>query len=312
MDFIANPFPTFLTLWKYAEMATLVLDLGGTHLRVGHLGSSAGEFAVYQTETLRQGEPVQVLTETIRDYAKARQLTPSSVIIGVPFTPDKDLQTALSSPNIPNLEGVPLVASLGEALGCGVTLERDINLLLLGEAREGAARGYRDVFGMFVGTGVGACMLMDGLPYRGATGAAIELGHIPIRGEGRRCVCGNLDCLEAYACGHTLRALAAEHKLELSSLFLEGAENPVVAKALNEFVRDLAFALATGVNLFHPDLAVVGGGVSAMADFPKEKFEATFRAHLRRPVPATSVHFAWASLESEAALYGAQTLLERL
>ncbi len=290
--------------------STIVVDMGGTHLRIGHIGDADRRQEVYETESVREGEPVGVLADLIRCYTKERNLEPTTVIIGVPFTPDKDLKMALSSPNIPNLEGVPLTKRLGEALGCEVRLERDINLLLLGEARAGAARGYADVFGMFVGTGVGACMLINGEPYRGATGAAVELGHIPIRGEGRRCVCGNLDCLEAYACGHTLREIASQYGLELTDLFINGYENSKVATLLDKFVRDLAFALATGVNLFHPQLALVGGGIPEMNGFPKEKFVEIFYAHLRRPIPATSVHFTWASLGSEAALYGAQTLLE--
>jgi len=292
--------------------AAIVIDLGGTHVRLGHLteeGVSPRQQAV-PTEALRRAEPIGFLAETVRSYGATQGIRVSSVVLGVPFTPDRERTTALSSPNIPNLEGVPLKHALAEALGCEVTLERDINLLLLGEWRAGAAQGVGAAFGMFVGTGVGGSMLLDGVPYRGATGAALELGHIPIRAEGRRCVCGNTDCLEAYACGHTLRALAERHGLDLPYVFVKGDQHPA-APELDAFVRDLACALATGVNLFHPELALVGGGIPEMPGFPKGRFEEIFYAHLRRPVPAETVKLVWARLGSRASLYGAQALLRR-
>ena len=80
---------------------------------------------------------------------------------------------------------------------------------------------------------------------------------------------------------------------------------------LHTFTDDLARVLATGVNLFHPEVAVVGGGVVAMKGFPKERFRETFYAHLRRPVPSETVELRWAELGSRASLYGAQLILER-
>lgn len=289
--------------------ATLVMDLGGTHLRLGHLNATGPSPAEHKlsTDDLRQSDPLDFLTETLSAYARAHQLAVSAAVLGVPFTPDRELSTAVSSPNIRNLEGVPLTSGLSAALGYPVRLERDINLLLLGEWRAGAARSYQTVFGMFVGTGVGGCYLGGGVPFRGATGAALELGHIPIRTEGARCGCGNLDCLEAYACGRVLAELAAAAGAEVGTIFLEPP--PALAGRLTQFVDDLARALATGVNLFHPDLALVGGGVPEMPGFPRERFVSTFYTHLRRPVPAETTRLVWAELGSRASLYGAEGLL---
>ena len=285
----------------------LVIDMGGTSVRLGHLadGQPRGMHRTLPTEALRTAdEPLEWLTRIVQNYRVDHDLNLASVVIGVPFTPDAELTTAVSSPNIPNLEGLPIKDGLETRLGVRVRLERDINLLLLGEWKAGAARGYGAVVGMFVGTGVGGAFLQNGVPFRGATGAALELGHIPIRAEGRRCVCGNLDCLEAYACGSVLKGLAEYAGLEVTTIFQTGREDLETSTHLDAFVRDLAFGLATAVNLFHPDLALVGGGVPNMPGFPKESFEQTFYAHLRRPIPATTVAFTWAGLGSEAALWG--------
>ena len=286
----------------------IVIDIGGTWTRVGHLneGDRPGPMARASSDGLRSADPVGFLVDQVRRHAAEHDVTPSTLVVGVPFTPDPDLETALSSPNIRELEGVALRRRLEDAFGVPVLLERDINLLTMGEWAQGAARGAVATFGMFVGTGVGACYLEGGVPFRGSTGSAVELGHVPIRGEGRRCVCGNLDCLEAYACGHVLHDLAQRHGWSVARLFAGVDDAPSeLRSALHEFVRDLAFALATAVNLFQPEVALVGGGVPAMEGFPRDRFADVFYAHLRRPVPSTTVRLAWADLGSAAALHGA-------
>lgn len=293
--------------------ATVVIDLGGTHLRVSHLDESGPHPAgrTLLTEALRQAEPVGFLAEVVREYVRTENLALGGVVVGVPFTPDKALSTAVSSPNIPNLEGAPLKTEMAERLGCPVVLERDINLLLMGEWAAGAARGVGSAFGMFVGTGIGGCYLEGGLPFRGSTGAALELGHIPIRAEGRRCVCGNLDCAEAYACGGVLNRLALEVGINVGDIFTQGLGRSDLRETLLMFTDDLARTLATGVNLFHPEVALIGGGVVTMPGFPRERFRETFFRHLRRPVPSETVELRWAGLGSRASLYGAQVILRR-
>jgi allose kinase len=149
--------------------------------------------------------------------------------------------------------------------------------------------------------------LQKGIPFRGASFGAIELGHIPIRAEGRQCVCGNIDCLEAYACGSTLVAIAEKEGMAVSDIF-SAPDSASLSPQRNEFVRDLAYGMATAINLFQPDIALVGGGIPEMKGFPKDVFEHIFLEHLRRPVPHTTITLRWASLGSEAALWGALAL----
>ena len=186
-----------------------------------------------------------------------------------------------------------------------------LELLVVVPPAAGAARGVGSAFGMFVGTGIGGCQLDDGLPFRGSTGAALELGHIPIRADGRVCVCGNLDCAEAYACGGVLNRIALEAGISVSEIFTAGLERSGLRETLLTFTDDLARTLSTGVNLFHPEVALVGGGVVTMPGFPRERFRETFFRHLRRPVPSETVDLRWAALGSRASLYGAQVILNR-
>ncbi|HEU4742954.1 MAG TPA: ROK family protein [Meiothermus sp.] len=296
----------------------LVADIGGTKIGLGHVERALGSeqraqrrgLEVISTDLLRVFDPVEAMAGALEAYAARQGLSPIAAVLGVPVSPDRDLDQVLSSPNIPQLEGIRLASALTHRLGYPVYLERDIALLLLGEYRAGAAQGASSALGVFFGTGVGAAMLFGGKPYRGFS-VGLEIGHIPIRGEGKVCVCGNVDCLEAYACGHTLNELSGQTKIPLAELFLRRAEDLRLDQALLEFVRDEAYAVATAINLLDPEVCVIGGGIPQMAGYPRETFRQTVRDHLRRPYPQQTVRLGWAELGSSAVLYGAQAVLKQ-
>jgi allose kinase len=290
----------------------VVADIGGTKIALGHLenGVPSDAFSTVLTDRLRVEDPVQALETILREYTVQHGLAHvDAIVLGVPVSLDRDLDRVLSSPNIPQLEGIKLGTALEAKLNVPVRLERDITLLLLGEHRAGAAVGASSAFGAFFGTGVGASFLMDGKPYRGFS-VGLEMGHIPIRGEGRLCVCGNVDCLEAYACGHTLNALSIQFAVPVSHLFSCRLDHPDLERALFEFVRDQAYATATAINLFDPEVAVIGGGIPEMPEFPRDTFVNTVTDHLRRPYPREVVKLTWARLGSRAVLHGALAVLE--
>ena len=290
----------------------LVADIGGTKIALGHLcdGVPSNASSTVATDLLRVLDSTHALETILREYTVQHGLERvGAVVLGVPVSLDRDLDRVLSSPNIPQLENLRLGSALQGSLGVPVRLERDINLLLLGEHRAGAALNASSAFGVFFGTGVGAGFLVGGQPYRGFS-VGLELGHIPIRGEGRVCVCGNVDCLEAYACGHTLNALSGQFGVSVGELFSSRNEHPDLERALFEFVRDQAYATATAINLFDPEVAIVGGGIPEMRDFPRDAFVATVLEHLRRPYPREVVKLTWAQLGSRAVLHGAINVLE--
>lgn len=312
----------------------LVGDIGGTKIGLGHLDGVAGLgfrvragrsgkrakaqesglpqvarlLQLVSTDVLRVADPVEAMAGLLTGYAEANGLEPEVAVLGVPVSPDRDLDKVLSSPNIPQLEGIFFASELAKRLGYPVYLERDIALLLLGEYRAGAARKAESALGIFFGTGVGAAMLLNGKPYRGHS-VGLEIGHIPIRGEGKVCVCGNTDCLEAYASGHTLLELSKVSGIPVGGLFLRRRESASLGRALKQFVLDQAYATATAINLFDPEVCVIGGGIPQMAGYPKELFTAIVTEHLRRPYPRETVRLAWAELGSGASLYGALEVL---
>jgi glucokinase len=170
--------------------------------------------------------------------------------------------------NIP-LEGVDFRARMQERHGLPVGIDNDANAAAIGEWRAGAARGAQHVIMLTLGTGVGGGLILDGRPYRGATGSGAELGHIVIEYDGPPCGCGGRGHLETFSAGPAADAAA-------SRLFGEGskAEQLVeraqagegeAVEALAEIGRRLGVGIISLVNVFEPELVVVGGGFGASA-----------------------------------------------
>jgi allose kinase len=294
--------------------ALIVADIGGTKIALGHLEQPlTGAFSTVPsqhlqtvaTDLLRVTNPVFALENILLEYAKTHNLSPTAIVLGVPVSLAKDLDTVLSSPNILQLEGLQLASELEARFKIPVRLERDINLLLLGEVY---GQSVSSVLGIFFGTGIGASFILENRVYRGAS-VGLEIGHIPIRGEGKICVCGNVDCLEAYACGHTLNALSKEFSIPVADIFIKHG-NLQLEQFLFEFVRDQAYAVATAINLFDPELCIIGGGIPEMKAFPRDVFRQTIFEHLRRPLPRESIKLEWAKLGSRAVLPGALAVLK--
>lgn len=147
--------------------------------------------------------------------------------------------------------------ALSEALGMPVTLDNDATAAAIGEQRYGVAESLSSYVYLFIGEGLGAGLIVDGRPIRGARGMAGEIGHIPVVPGGRACYCGNRGCLERYVSRHAL----AEH------LGLRGGRDlpaldpaePAIAAWLAEAAGPLRTAITVLENLLDPQTVLVGG-----------------------------------------------------
>ena len=186
-------------------------------------------------------------------------------------------------PNIPGMqEPFPLGREVSDVLGGLPTLvDNDVTVATLGELRRGAGRPFRSLLGVFVGTGVGGGLVIDGKPWKGR-GAAGEIGHIIVKPEGRRCSCGGRGHLEAYAgrAGMEAKArrlvdagkstilfdLMAERNRDrmTSGTIARALErgDEMAATLLDEAVWALGVALATAQNLLDVEALIVGGGLT--------------------------------------------------
>jgi predicted NBD/HSP70 family sugar kinase len=292
-----------------AGAVILVIDIGGTQIKFGYsVGGRPHDFLqLFPAARVRCSTPVESLAAMVGEVTERSGITPSIIVATVPGFIDVDEDVVLFAGNIPELNARHLARDLGQLTGCPVLLERDSVLALTGETIAGAARGCDAVLGVFFGTGIGAAFMQDGRPFRGA-GWALEIGHIPFRGEGRTLEGLRQDCLEVYASGRVLEAIATRHAEPVAGVFEAALHKADLARELDIFVRDQAFAVGTAVALLSPRTIIVGGGVVAMAAYPKRLLAGLIAANAPFGETRRPMDLRWADLGWTSVLQGAPSV----
>lgn len=284
----------------------LSVEIGGTNLRYGLVDTSFSLVNFHKIPTIGFSNAEDkikylkdLLTPFIDDYGRDNIIC---ITMALASLMDKERTMIYSSPMIRRFENIPLAKLLEESMGLPVILERDVNTLLLYEINKQNRDSSGIVSGVFVGTGLGSAMCINGQIYKGASGAACELGHIPVPGLTQKCNCGKKGCIELLTCGKVLEKLAAEHfKCNVKDIFkLHGKD-----ERLLDTVRYLAIAIATKITILDPNYVILGGGVIEMEDFPLEFLINEIRENLRVPKPRETIEFVIASGDDEAGVIGA-------
>ena len=235
------------------------IDLGGTKIECVALdGGRPVARRRVPTEAERGYDHIlrqiaRVLDETSSEVGQK----PFAIGIGTPGSTDP--RTGLiRNANTTALIGRPLAEDLQTRLGMAVRVANDANCFALAEATLGAAKGYRTVFGVILGTGVGGGLVVDGKVLGGASGIAGEWGHNVLEPGGELCYCGKRGCVETVLSGP---ALERWHERRAGSPCLlkdVGSDSPTIDHLVEAFGR----ALSVVVNIFDPNAIVLGGGVS--------------------------------------------------
>ena len=250
----------------------LALDIGGTKLAAGVVDASGRvhSFVVEPADTAEGPDRVlERLFELGRRAVAESALTWTDVHavgIGCGGPLDTERGVAIAPPHLPGWHDVPVSHLAERAFERPVALENDATAAAAGEHRWGAGAGVRNMVYLTISTGVGGGVVIDGRLYRGAGGNGGELGHVTVDWHGRFCRgCGRRGCLEAYVSGTSIAERAQEAGLgETSAEDVAAAARAGDAKAVavwDETVEALACGLTSIVNLFEPDLVVLGGGV---------------------------------------------------
>lgn len=203
--------------------------------------------------------------------------------VGVPGPVVAEKGIVSHPPIMPGWGDFPIQSALGEMWNCTISLNNDAELGGLGEWAHGAGRRERHLAYIKVGSGIGAGLLLDGKVYRGATGSAGEIGHTTVVQNGPLCSCGSSGCLEAMAGGAAISRQAQEAVWAGKRTILAAHEplQSITARDVSaaahlgdlvaqQIIQDagtyLGIAIASLVNLFNPNLVVVGGGVAQVGD----------------------------------------------
>jgi glucokinase len=251
----------------------LAFDIGGTKLAAGVVDGSGHvhSFAVVPTEPERG--PDEVLA---RLFELGRRVVGESGLgwgeigaigIGCGGPLDAERGLLLAPPHLPGWRDVPVTALAEREFDRPAVLENDATAAAMAEFRYGAGAGTENMVYLTLSTGVGGGIVLGGRLYHGAAGNGGELGHVTVDWHGRPCRgCGRRGCLEAYVSGTSNAARAREAGLSFETAEQVAAAaragDAGAAAVWDETVEALACGLTSIVNLFEPELVVVGGGVA--------------------------------------------------
>lgn len=306
---------------------TVGVDVGGTKVAVAALRE--GVLAEPRQRPTQQGGAEALIDEIVAAVSEVRTPATATVGIGVPSVIDYATGSARSSVNVP-LEDVPLRRILGERLGLPVFVDNDATVAALAEAWDGERIAPDSLVMFTVGTGVGGGLVIGGRIYRGATGAAAEIGHmlvgLPMEGGVPAArdfpQAGSLESLAAGSQLDALALAAAErepdsalaHKLADAGT-ISGRDAVEAARAGDEVSREvvaviarrLGVGIASAINLLDPEVVAIGGGVSAAGDLLLAPAIETARAYTL-PGVGTETEIRLASSGPDAGVLGAALL----
>lgn len=341
-----NPAPTTnrgplpaarLSAAKLSARPVLALDLGASRIRAAVVLPD-GTLATRDDGATRSAAgPRAIIEDCIALLEGIRARSPSALAaalagigIAAPGPLDAAAGRVIDTPNLgPGFRDIELAAPIGRALDLPAVLERDAVVALLAECGFGAARGTRDAVYVTVSTGVGGAVLADGHMLAGANGLAGELGHLVVDMDGPACGCGGRGHLEAISSGAGLaraarqliadgaapglaRIAAALPGGALTARDLAAAEaagDPDAAALMQRARRAFAAAMVGVVDVFNPELIVVGGSLAqGQGERWLEPARAAIAADAFR-VQAARVRVVAAALGDDVGLVGALGLV---
>lgn len=311
------------------------IDVGGTNVKIALVddnGKIIYSNSVPTYAKMGYEYTVNNIKQAIRDLMKETNTTPSDIEgIGFDFPGQVDCKTGVVklAPNIPGWVNVPIAQMIEDEFHIPTRIDNDVRCAALGELKFGAGRGCENFICITVGTGIGSGIVINGKVVRGATNAAGELGHIKLQMNGGPiCGCGDTGCLEAFASGPAIVAMAQDYiKGGKSTKFREMAaaeggeitpymvakaaeEGDPVAKRIFEIVGEyIGIGLTSVINLLNPERVIIGGGVAESGELLLAPIRKTIKERAM-VVAGNAVEIVPAQLGNSAGVIGASMLIE--
>jgi glucokinase len=311
-----------------APECTIGVDLGGTKLLAGAIDAELGVHhrAHRPVPPDDLGRLLDVITDAVAEVRDSVAFDVRGVGLGIPCLLDRATGVAMSSVHLP-IEGIAFADVMSERLGLPSFVDNDANLAMLAEHRYGAAQATRTAVMLTLGTGIGGGLVLDGHLFAGAHGAGAELGHMTVWHDGPECGpgCPNRGCLEAVASGSALvrdalRVAAEEPESGLGAVLAGGREisgplvtelahdgDPSALGVVKRTGRWLGIGIASLVNIFDPEVVVVGGGVIAAGELLLGPARQTV-AERALPVAVARARIVAAHFGAESGMLGAALL----
>lgn len=308
------------------------IDLGGTKILAAAVGSGGRILGRAKRSTKsEQGQKAVLdrMAECAREAVANAGLSFADVQgvgIGAPGPLEPEEGVVIFAPNLSGWKNVPVKASLEKTLRKPVFLDNDVNVGTLGEHALGAGKGVGDLVGIFIGTGIGGGVILNGRLHRGFNKTSGEIGHMMIEKGGPKCGCGNRGCLEALASRTAIaRDIAAAIRSgKRSVLGRRGNIDPselksgdisralkagdgVALRVIRRAARAIGVSVVNVIHLLNPEMIILGGGAMAFGDFLLPVVRKTV-AKRALPLTADNVKIVPALLADDSGVLGAAVL----
>ena len=316
-------------VFRMQELPVLAIDLGGTKVITAIISNSGQVMAKDYQLTLADERPQAVIERIFSaiDHLlsprnmNSSQLASISIAAAGAINSDKGLIT--SSPNLPGWYDVPLRDIIKEKYRVNTFLINDASAAALGEHQLGAGRGVSNLIYLTVSTGIGGGIIINGKLYSGQSGSAGEIGHMTLDVNGPRCNCGNIGCFEVLASGtavaeEAIRRIGQGERSSLAEMVAGKIEDITAEKVgaaaqkgdslaldvVSKAATYLGVGMVNLVNIFNPEMIIVGGGVAKLGDLLLEPARRVVQERAF-PISAQAVRIVAAQLGDEAGVYGA-------
>ncbi len=310
------------------------IDVGGTNVKIALVDDKGKIIYSNSVPTYAQmgyEYTVNNIKQAIKDLMRETNTKTTDIQgIGFDFPGQVDYKTGVVklAPNIPGWVNVPIAKMIEDEFHIPTRIDNDVRCAALGELKFGAGKGCENFVCITVGTGIGSGLVINGQLVRGAANAAGEIGHIKLQmHDGPICGCGDTGCLEAFASGPSIVAMAQEYlKGGKSTKFREmaGVDGEItpyivakaaeagdpVAKRIFEIIGGyIGIGLVSVINLLNPEKVIIGGGVAEAGDLLLEPIRKTIKERAM-VIAGNSVEIVPAQLGNSAGVIGASMLVE--
>ena len=309
------------------------IDVGGTNVKIA-LVNDEGKI-LYSNSVPTRAEmgyeyTVNNIKQAIYDLLKETKLEPKDIQgmgFGFPGQVDYKAGIVRNAPNIPGWVEIPIAKIFEDEFHIPTRVDNDVRCAALGELNYGAGKGCENLICITVGTGIGSGLVVNGKLVRGASNAAGEIGHIKLQMNGGPiCGCGDTGCLEAFASGPAIVALAEDYikggkstkYRELANgapitpyIVCEAAKagDPVAQRIFTIVGEYIGIGLASVVNLLNPEKIFIGGGVADAGEYLFNPLTETLKKRAMK-IAGETVEIVHAELGNTAGVIGASLLIE--
>jgi glucokinase len=284
----------------------IAIDLGGTAIKLGRFLKDGTCIDSITIPTPQPATPEVVIDAIVAAVEKLNvEKNCLALGVGTPGPADAAGRIAKVAINLTGWTDVPLAEWLEKKTGFPTIIANDANCAGLGEAWLGAGRRFKNLILLTLGTGVGGAVILDGKLFVGHQGAAGELGLVTLNPDGPPCNSGNQGSLEQYVSVQAIRRATGKEPAEWGKLAQEGDKEAIAF--WQEYGRLLGAGLASSIYVLAPEAVVIGGGISASAEF---FFPTTLAEIERRVLPSSRVglELVKAELGNQAGIVGAAKL----